>query len=170
MQFVKGAKMDPGEYRSHIYFRAIPKAKPLGEKEITADTTAVSAKLIPIFGITIPVIIRLGEANTKVTLSDLAFEMVKDTLPKFRLTFNRTGNFSVYGDIIVKHISDQGKETKVGSVKGIAVYTPNLVRRFQCTLDRIPGIDYKSGKLHVVFSTPVDTKVQKMAEGDLILK
>jgi hypothetical protein len=169
MQFLKAPKMEDGEYRSHIYFRAEPKAKPLGEKEVVGDTTAVTTKLVPVFGITIPVIIRIGESKTNATLSDLAFEMVKDTVPKLRMTFNRTGNFSVFGDLTVMHISGQGKETKVATVKGIAVYTPNAFRRFQCTLDRVPGIDYKSGKLLVVFSTPVDTKTQKLAEAELLL-
>jgi hypothetical protein len=170
MQFMKPASMEPGEYRSHIYFRAIPKAKPLGEKDVVADTTAVSAKLVPIFGITIPVIIRVGESNTRVTLTDLSVEMVKDTIPKLKLTFNRTGAFSVFGDITVKYISDQGKETKVASVKAIAVYTPNVIRHFQCNLDKVPGIDYKSGKLHVVFSNPSDTKSPKFAEAEILLQ
>jgi hypothetical protein len=96
--------------------------------------------------------------------------MVKDTIPKLKLTFNRVGNFSVYGDIIVTHTSLDGKETKVATVKGVAVYTPNLARRFQCNLDRIPDFDYKTGMLHVQFTTPVDTKPQKLAEADLILR
>jgi P pilus assembly chaperone PapD len=170
MQFVKSAKMTPGEYRSHIYFRAIPKYKVRGEEEKNSDTGAVTAKLTPVFGITIPVIIRIGEQNTQVSLDNLAFEVQNDTVPKLKLNFVRTGNFSVFGDILVKHISDQGKETKVASVKGIAVYTPNLLRKFQCNLERIPGIDYKSGKLTVVYSTPVDTKIQKLATAELILK
>ncbi|MDP1622170.1 MAG: hypothetical protein Q8M08_07505 [Bacteroidales bacterium] len=169
MQFLKSPKMEPGEYRSHIYFRAEPRARPLGEKETDVDSTAVTTKLVPIFGITIPVIIRTGESNTTTTLTDLSFEMIKDTVPTLKLTFNRSGNFSVFGDIVVKHISNQGKETKVASVKGIAVYTPNVIRRFQCNLEAVPGIDYKSGKLRVVFSTPVDTKTQKLAEADLQL-
>jgi hypothetical protein len=96
--------------------------------------------------------------------------MVKDTLPKLKVTFNRSGNFSVYGDLLITHISPKGKETKVAAVKGVAVYTPNKIRRFQCNLDRSPDIDYKSGTLHVVFSTPVDTKRQKLAEADYSLE
>ena len=170
MQFVKSAQMEPGEYRSHIYFRSISKSKPLGENEVQKDSAAVSAKLVPVFGLTIPVIIRIGESTASVKLIDLSLEMVKDTLPKFRLTFKRSGNFSVYGDLLVTHVSPQGKSTKVAAVKGIAVYTPNLIRRFSCNLERNPDIDYKSGKLHVVFTTPVDTKPKKLAEADFSLE
>jgi hypothetical protein len=170
MQFAKSSQMEPGEYRSHIYFRSISKSKPLGENEVKKDSASVTAKLVPVFGITIPVIIRIGESTAQVKLTNLALEMVKDTLPKFKLTFNRSGNFSVYGDLLITHISPKGKQTKVAAVKGVAVYTPNQVRRFQCNLDRMSDIDYKSGKLHVVFSTPVDTKPQKLAEADYPLE
>ncbi len=170
MQFVKSANMLPAEYRSHIYFRAIPKSKPLGEKEVAKDSTPVSAKLTPVFGITIPVIIRVGESTAQVKLTDMLVEKVKDTVSRFKVTFNRSGNFSVYGDLTVTYITPLGKETKVASVKGIGVYTPNLVRRFQCNLDNIPGIDYKTGKLHVVFSTIVDTKPQRLAEAEFPLQ
>jgi len=170
MQLMKPPDMAPGEYRSHVYFRAVPKAKPLGEKEALSDTAAVSAKLVAVFGITVPVIIRVGEPSTQVTLTDLDIEMVKDTLPKLRMTFNRKGNFSVFGDILVKHVSPSGQETKVATVKGIAVYTPNAIRRFQCSLDRVEGIDYRSGKLVAVYSTPTDTKPARLAEAELLLK
>jgi len=72
--------MAPGEYRSHIYFRAVPNPKPLGEEE-KKDTTKFSVRLIPVFGITIPAIIRIGESNTQVSLSDLGFSIQNDTIP-----------------------------------------------------------------------------------------
>src|SRR5258706_364758 len=48
-------ELTPGEYRSHIYFRAIPQKAPLGEDKAVADS-AISIHLTPIFGISIPVI------------------------------------------------------------------------------------------------------------------
>lgn len=71
MQVIGRERLDPGEYRSHVYFRAVPNEMALGEIDPNADTTMVSIRLIPIFGITIPVIIRVGESTTKVFLSDL---------------------------------------------------------------------------------------------------
>ncbi len=170
MQFMKPPDIAPGEYRSHVYFRAVPKSKPLGEKDDIVDTASVTAKLIAVFGITIPVIIRVGEPSTKVSMQDLSFEMSKDTVPKLKLTFHREGNFSCFGDLVVKHISPSGKETKAATVKGIAVYTPNRIRRFQCNLDRIPGVDYSSGKLVAVYTTPSDAKPVKIAEAEMDLK
>jgi P pilus assembly chaperone PapD len=169
VQLTKTNQMAQGEYRSHIYFRAIPNAKPLGEEE-KKDTSAVSVRLIPIFGITVPTIIRVGESTTKVSFSDLDFSIKNDTLPVFSLKFNRSGNMSVYGDLSVSYISPAGKKTEVGRANGIAVYTPNSVRKFQVVLWKKPDIDYRSGTLHAEYSTPADAKSVKYAEADLQLK
>jgi hypothetical protein len=170
MQLTRTEKLSPGEYRSHIYFRAVPTEKPLGETDVNKDTsTAVSIRLNPIFGITIPVIIRVGENTTSVKLSDLAFEMVKDTVPRFKMMFKRTGNMSVYGDVEVNYISAQGKVTRVAMIKGIAVYTPISNRRFQFNLDKVAGVDWHSGKLHVLYETPIDIKAVKISEAELVL-
>lgn len=169
IQLIRSTELTPGEYRSHFYFRSIPKPKPIGEKETATDTTSISVRLTPIFGITIPVIIRNGESTAKVILSDLGFDMVNDTIPRIKLVFNRTGNFSVYGDLSVDHISPQGKVTRVGAANGVAVYTPNARRQFQFTLNNIPAVDYKSGKLKVTFSASTDVRPLKYAEAELTL-
>lgn len=109
MQLNKAGKLAAGEYRSHIYFRALPKEKPLGEEEASKDTAAISIKLVPIFGITIPVIIRVGETSAKVELTNISLQIVNDTLPKLSMKFIRSGNNSVFGDIQVDYISPQGK-------------------------------------------------------------
>jgi hypothetical protein len=159
----------PGEYRSHIYFRAIPPNTPLGEKEAIADSS-ISIHLIAVFGISIPVIIRVGESTAKVTLSDLSLERAADKISILNVTFRRTGNMSVYGDLKVDFISDQGKITLAGEAKGIAVYTPIPSRGFRMNLNEIPGIDYHSGKLRVVYNTQVKSGVIMLAEEELILK
>ncbi|MBP8959520.1 MAG: molecular chaperone [Bacteroidales bacterium] len=170
VQLARQGKLAPGEYRSHFYFRAIPKAQPLGEEEKVRDTTTISVVLKPVYGITIPVIIRVGESTTKVTLSGLSLDMVNDAGPVLSLTINRSGNMSVYGDLAVYHISPEGKETKVGAANGIAVYTPNTIRNFRLNLQNVPGVDYNSGKLKAIFSAPSDVKPEKYAEAELMLK
>ena len=168
-QVIRSNELAPGEYRSHFYFRAVPKARPLGEEEAISDSTTISVKLTPVFGITIPAIIRVGENNAQVTLSGSSFQMVNDTVPRVTLTFNRTGNMSVYGDLAVDHISPEGKITRVGVANGVAVYTPNTLRRFQFNLNKVPGIDYKSGTLRIIYSAPSDVKPSRYAETELSL-
>ena len=170
VQLIKAGSLAPGEYRSHVYFRAVPKEKPLGEEEVTQqDPSSISVKLVPIFGITIPVIIRVGKPSVNVTLSDLVLRFENDTIPKLKLTFNRAGNYSVYGDISVDHVSPVGEITRVGIANGLAVYTPNTKRSFEFNLINTSGVDLKSGKLLVTYSAPSDVKPEKYAETELML-
>lgn len=166
MQVIRTNEITPGEYRSHLYFRAVPDEKPLGEKE-TENDNAISVKLVPVFGISLPVIIRTGETYAQLHFSNLAIETEKD--PVLKMTFNRTGNMSVYGDISAEYISSAGKITKVGMAKGLAVYTPNTIRNFNLQLDKNPEIDYHQGKIHLVF-TDQSAKPVKLAEEEIILK
>jgi hypothetical protein len=164
-------EMENGEYRSHFYFRAVPKPTPLGQAGGTAqDSTAFSVRLTPIFGITIPVIIRVGESDSKVSITGLSLSLVNDTIPVAKFTFNRTGNMSVYGDLAYDHISPQGKVTRVGIANGVAVYTPNSIRHFQINLNRVAGVNFRSGRLRVTYSASSDLKPAKYAEAEITLQ
>jgi P pilus assembly chaperone PapD len=162
VQIIRTAEITPGEYRSHLYFRAVPNEKPLGEKEVVKKDSSISVRIVPIFGISLPVIVRAGESNTQVKLSELSL-VDKDKSPALKLTFNRKGNMSVYGDVLVDHISPDGKVSHVGVVRGLAVYTPNATRHFNLALNKAQGVNFNSGKLHVVYVADQDKGV-KLAE------
>lgn len=170
VQLLREKTLEPGEYRSHFYFRSIPKLVALGEEEADIDTSGISVRLTPVFGITIPAIVRIGESTTKVTMTDVALNLEDVSAPKISLNFHRTGNFSTYGDLTVEHVSPSGVVTKVGAANGIAVYTPNLKRYFQFELTQTEGIDFHSGKLNVLFSAPNDVEPEKYAEAELKLR
>lgn len=167
MQFRKMPDMQQAEYRSHLYFRAVPDEKPLGEEDI--DSTSIGIRLIPVFGITIPVIARVGDLNSSVELSGLSLEHNNDTVPSLNITFQRTGNKSVFGDILVEWTSPSGKSVEVGVVRGIAVYTPNKTRKFTMKLRSLPDVEYTKGKLTVTYQAPTDLNSEIYDERDLIL-
>ncbi len=170
IQAVRTAELAPGEYRSHLYFRATPKEKPLGEEvPEQQDPSTISIKLVPVFGITIPVIVRVGNPTAIVTLSDLALTFENDTLPRLSFVFIRSGDCSVYGDVTVDHIAPDGTVTGVGLARGVAVYTPNTRRKFSLNLTGGGSLDFSSGRLAVTFSAPSDVKPQKYAANELIL-
>lgn len=170
VQLTQTSKLLPGEYRSHIYFRSMPEEKPRGEKEIKAeDASSISVRLIPVFGISIPVIIRVGESDARVHLSKCSFEMFEDTIPLVNLTLNRSGNMSVYGDITIEHISNKNKVTKVGSVQGLALYTPNLFRNIKVALNKQERVDYTEGKLHVVYKAQENGNPNNTAQTEIYL-
>jgi len=68
-----------------------------------------------------------------------------------------------------EHVSPQAKVTPVGTVRVIAVYTPNSVRRFQMDLDKKAKVDFKSGSLKLTYSSQSDAKPEKYSEAELKL-
>jgi len=168
LQLIRSNELQEGEYRSHMYFRSVPRKKPLGTEEEIRDTTTISVRLTPVFGITIPVIIRKGTSTASVKLSDLNLEINENSEPVISFVFNRTGNMSVYGNILVEHISPQGSVTRAGVLNGVAVYTPNKVRRLRFNLINT-GIDYTKGKLRVTYSSSSDVKPVRYDQAEFVL-
>ena len=153
VQLVKTSELKEGEYRSHLYFRGVPKIKLLENKISIIDTLppkGIDIQLTPVYGISIANIITIGASTTAVSLSNLAL------LPSqvLSLDINRTGNQSAYGELHVNYISPEGISTNVGLIKGFAVYTPGNLRKTKIKLNTIPSVDYTKGKLQVIYSTP----------------
>jgi hypothetical protein len=169
IQIYNTGSLPPGEYRSHIYFRAIPNDKPLGDSVAAAEPGTISVQLVPVFGITIPVIIRIGENHTQIEFQETPFKMANDTIPRLELSFLRTGNMSVYGDVLVDHISNEGVVTRVFIAKGLAVYTPNKTRKLGVNLDRQANVNYKKGKLRITYTAQGD-KREVLAEKEISLE
>ena len=116
------ADLADGEYRVHMLFRAIPDAKPATFE--SGQTAGLSISLTPIYGVTIPVIVRKGALKATAALSDPHISR-KDGGAELVLTIAREGNRSTYGRI---RVLKPGKATPVFEAKGIAVY-PEVNRR-----------------------------------------
>lgn len=168
IQIIKYNELQPGEYRSHLYMRSTQPQKPLGEEKKGINDSTVSIRLTPVFGISIPVIIRKGESDATVKISDLAVKAVKDSLFSADINFNRIGNMSIYGDVSIDHISTEGIVTRVGNVKGMAIYAPNANRRFHILLDKSKNVNYHQGKLQVKYSEQ-SQKPKLLAESTITL-
>lgn len=169
MQYRKGSDMQNAEYRSHVYFRAIPNETLLGDEDLNKDTTAIGVKLVPIFGISIPVIIRNGNLELNVDLTNVNLDLKSDTVPTLAVTIERAGDKSVYGDLSVVWVAAGGQTIEVGVVRGLAVYTPNKLRNFKMQLRNVPGVDYTKGKLLIKFQAQNDAKAEVFAEKEFLL-
>ncbi len=169
LQLFNTGDLPPGEYRSHLYVRAEEEKKPLGEEYPVSDSGSISVKLIAVFGISIPVIIRSGETTSSINISDISFNQARDTVPVLKFTCNRVGNMSVYGDISINHISTEGKITRVGLANGLAIYTPTSKRNFNLALNQLPGVDFHKGSLQIVYSYGTEKDI-KYAEEKIVLK
>ena len=169
LQLINTSQLDSGEYRSHLYLRAELQKTPLGEETEQKDSGNLSVKLTPVFGLSIPIIIRVGTQTGKVDIADLSIGKYNGA-PLLNIEFERQGNTSVYGDVKVEYVSAQGKATQVGLVRGVAVYTPNRSRQLKIPLVQKPGISYNSGKLVVDYSITIQGRSKTFAKRELQLK
>jgi hypothetical protein len=169
LQLINSDQLESGEYRSHLYLRALHEDKILGNEEKKDTTTALSIKIIPIFGISIPVIIRVGESNTTFNITDLKLEKAVDGHNRLHLTIHRTGNMSSIGDISVSYKAPNGKETNLGFAEGMVIYTPNLFRRFTIDLEKNSSVVINKGTIHVTYTMKIGNNTVKLAEADLLL-
>lgn len=131
----KPAGLPSGEYRSHLLFRGVPAAGAEGGPRETAAPAGLNIQLTPIYGISIPVIIRHGDTSATATLSDLGLRA--DSLtgePTLRFAIQRQGNRSLFGDITVTRDVPGGGRQVVAVMKGVAVYVPNAVRHLTVPL------------------------------------
>lgn len=167
IQLIKTNELQQGEYRSHLYFRAVPKNKVLEKEDATTKANGLSINLTPVYGLSIANIITVGEATSTVQLSNLLMSKSEDGICAISLDFNRSGNKSCYGDIMVSHISPEGITTIAATIKGFAVYTPGMLRKTKIKLSPITNIDYTRGQLRVIY-TAQDGSI-KYAEATLLL-
>ena len=169
LQCRRTSDMKDGEYRSHMYFRSEESYEPLGKSKPDTVKT-ISVKLTPIYGISIPVIIRSGEVSVNATLSDIEIQNNQDAAPVLNLTINRAGNMSVIGDLSVEYITEKGVVTEIGKLKNVAVY-PDINKRFvTINLVQTTGLNFKNGKLRITYSSLFEAKKHEVfakAEIDL---
>ncbi len=117
------AGLADGEYRAHLLFRAV--------RDATAATAApqrsasgVSISLTPIYGVTIPVIIRQGTLTATAALANPHLES-SGTDNRLVFDLSRQGTRSVYGEVIVTR---DGVAAPVLIARGVAVYPERATR------------------------------------------
>jgi len=171
----KPANLADGEYRSHMFFRAVP---PEGAGRSVTDDTPLEKgelriQLVPIYGVTIPIIVRNGQLSTNAGLQNLVLKDATDTEPqKLEIELTRAGDRSTFGDLVALYRpADGGDEIVVGRVSRVAVYTPNAKRTVVLTL-RVPdGVSLKpGGAIHVTYRETDEEGGKILAESDFALK
>jgi P pilus assembly chaperone PapD len=105
-----------GEYRVHMLFRAIPDAKPPTAPE--APAYGVSVQLTPVYGVTIPVIVRAGKLTAEAGIANAKI-VQEGGRPAVSFDLTRSGNRSLYGEV---RVLKPGVGDPVISARGIAIY------------------------------------------------
>jgi hypothetical protein len=105
-----------GEYRAHLLFRAVPPPRPVSTPR---EVKGIAFELIPVYGVTIPVVIRLGNLQAKVGIANVQLTN-QEGKPAVGLDLTRAGDRSVFGDV---RVFKAGIKNPIAIQRGVAVYT-----------------------------------------------
>jgi hypothetical protein len=141
--------------------RGATSVEPGKEKEIGIVLTAL-------VGASIPVIVRHEVAPAGVALSHLELQH-NGAASLLALQFDRSGNSSVFGDLAVTFTPQGGAPQVIGRAAGIAVYTPNPLRRAKLALQAPAGVTLAHGALQVTYRARPEAGGALLAEGTLAL-
>lgn len=162
------ANLAAGEYRSHMQFDRLPDIEETSNIELASaakESNSASIRLTALVGASIPVIIRQGQTDAKVTLDNLAFVPASSEAgPSLTFEMVRQGNRSVYGDISAIYAPPTGKPVTLGNVSGVAVYVPNPLRRARLPLTLPSGVVLKGGSIVLRYSLGVSEGGTVIAE------
>lgn len=154
------ADLPDGEYRAHFTVVSVPADVDEGFSIDDALTTVdkgagnVGVTIRPRFGISIPVILRIGETTLEVGLQDFALSRTEDGV-QVALTVTRKGTRSAYGDLI---ITAPGQDEPLVMARGIGVYPEIAERRLQLAVN--PEFDLgRLGPGTILTATFVDDDV-----------
>jgi P pilus assembly chaperone PapD len=153
-----------GEYRVHLLFRAIPPATPV-VSAAAEQTKGLHLQLIPIYGVTIPVIVRLGNLQATAGIANVELEK-RDGKPAIGLELSRSGTRSTFGEV---RVYKAGVKDPIAVQRAVAVYTELNARHVSIPIDG----NYKGaveGPVTVQYFETFDDGIEKVAETQAVLR
>jgi hypothetical protein len=135
------ADLPDGEYRAHFTVVSVPSDVDDGFSinDALSQTKQgegnVGVVIRPRFGISIPVIVRVGDTTLEVGLQEFAI-VQSESGPQVSLVITRSGTRSAYGDLI---ITAPGQDEPLVIARGIGVYPEIDARTVQLALN--PAFD-----------------------------
>ena len=153
-----------GEYRVHMLFRAIPPATPVVQAD-AEKPKGVQFKLTPIYGVTIPVIVRLGNLQASAGITNVQLEKKGDA-DAIGLDLTRTGSRSTYGEV---RVMKAGFKDPIAIQKGVAVYT-EIGQRHVSVLVPEASRAAAAGAVTVEYLETYDDGTHLLAQTDAVLR
>ncbi|QYF93427.1 molecular chaperone [Massilia sp. PAMC28688] len=161
-----------GEYRSHLHFEKLAAPGDLASsvEPDGAGQQRIGVVLKTLIGASIPVIVRHGATSARVALTQLALQQAgPGQAPQLAFLIERQGNQSVYGDLAAYLVAPGGGEQLLARASGVAVYTPNSVRKAGLILQLSPGARLDRGRLRLAYHERPDAGGKLIAEASLAL-
>ena len=165
----KPKDLPTGEYQTRL---KIPPLAPVQSSQNSArqsDGRQFSINML--VGITLPVIIQHGPADTSLSPVSLQFSS-SSQIPSgkiARLAILREGNYSGFGDIKLIY-SSQGEQKAIGSVRGVAIYLPETGREVTIPLQDITSDELQRGSVRAEVLTYRGQGRRKQQKKQLIFK
>ncbi|HWU92345.1 MAG TPA: molecular chaperone [Sphingomicrobium sp.] len=124
-----------GEYRVHMLFRAIPPANPVVAASASTDDApkGLHFQLIPVYGVTIPVIVRFGNLDATAGIANVKLDSAAGK-SAVDLDLSRSGKRSTFGEV---RVLKAGVKNPIAIQRAVAVYTEIGLRHLSIPLD--PG-------------------------------
>lgn len=160
-------ELPDGEYRVHMSFSAIPKVQPIVAAAAAAAPSAqggFAINLIPLYGITMPIIVRKGQLEVTAGLAHPRLEQTADG-PAFAVDIQRNGRASAFGDVLVYK---RGSNDPVFVVRGIGVYTEIASREVKFAVADEQAAAMR-GPVKVEFREPLEYGGALIASVDAVL-
>ncbi len=122
-----------GEVRSHLLVTELPKVKP--PTAPSEPATEISIEITPVYGISIPILVRTGETSSRVssaTVERIAYPESPD-LESVKVTVVPEGNRSLFVDLRLVS-TRQRREGPIMQMRSVALYAPLGPRTFVMSL------------------------------------
>ncbi len=161
-----------GEYRSHLHFEKLADAADLASSVDPGPggEARIGVLLKTLIGASIPVIVRHGALDASVALAQLTLQPGQGgQAPVLAFVLERGGNSSVYGDLHASLITRAGSEHLLARASGVAVYTPNSLRRASLSLTLPEGVTLEGGQLRLTYRERPEAGGKLLAEAVLAL-
>jgi hypothetical protein len=158
-------ELPDGEYRVHMSFAAIPKVQAVAPTDSGAPAGGFAINLVPIYGITMPIIVRKGSLEVTAGLANPRVEQRPEGA-LFLVDITRSGSASVYGDLLVYR---QGDAEPAFVARGIGVY-PEIDARhsaFGLSPEQVAALH---GPVRVELRDPIQTGGALITAVDAVLR
>lgn len=159
-----GAELPDGEYRVHMSFAALPRVRAVAPAD-GAAAQGISINIIPVYGITMPIIIRKGELEATGALANPKLEETAEGTV-FAVDIARSGEASLYGDLLVY---PRGAGEPAFVARGIGVY-PEIGSRHAAFVVAPEQAAAMRGPVRVELREPVQNGGALIAAVDTVLR
>jgi hypothetical protein len=165
----KPADLAAGEYRSHLLFDEQPEPVGRTSAEATGEKTSdIGVSLTALVGISVPIIVRVGENPASVTLGNLELVTTAAGQPaSVSVDVQRSGMQSCYGDLTASFTPAGGAALELGRANGVAVYTPNALRHVRIPLSLPTGLVFAKGTVTVSYHERPERRGASVVEASL---